>query len=68
MDPRGVSVLRAGAGRPEPGHPVCPAESERDQNCDPGPGGSPAHGARLPVKTGLEGRFSPSHETTDRFW
>ncbi|KAM7385169.1 hypothetical protein PAMP_001265 [Pampus punctatissimus] len=49
LDRCGVSVFWAEPFRPEPGHCVRPAGPERYQSPVPRPGGSPTHGARLPV-------------------
>lgn len=51
LEPRGLSVLRAGPGRPEPGHPERPAGPERHQSPVPGHGGSSAGGTHLSVRS-----------------
>ncbi|KAM7408241.1 hypothetical protein PAMA_002102 [Pampus argenteus] len=49
LDRCGVYVFWVEPFRLEPGHSVRPARPERDQSPVPRPGGSPTHGARLPV-------------------
>ncbi|KAM4730068.1 clathrin heavy chain linker domain-containing protein 1-like isoform 3-T3 [Anableps anableps] len=46
----GVPLLRPEAGRPAAGHPLRPPGPGRNRGQVTGPGGGPAHGARLPVR------------------